>query len=370
MRHPQVQLPSHIARHTQAELGLNAAFRGLGTESQVPGLGHIGFLPCWAEDTMFQDCCDYKGDAWVGGEPNWFCLLPGLVLVPDALGYEEDLPCQPRTRILPEVPHHEIVCPVQQPFRQDLPSHPAWLLTGNTEYKTCSMLRWLIYAPPSGVNSFLYNGNVPPCPLIFMFLAFPTALMNHLSHEAFSRMIFLPEVFLFPSGNFHCGINRSALSSSYESHPLGMNFLVAEDRFFSLYLPCLEICEWNGTRLPPHRRVSLAKTDCISAGARLYPEHAEYKTEPTDPKKTGGERSQSISSAGRGPWWVKLLHSEEIMYRGQSGHHFLRILEHNAHFVNESRYATGNLTLGLLHQTGVMAVTHLEQIWRLLVLDR
>lgn len=58
------------------------------------------------------------------------------------------------------------------------------------------------------------------------------------------------------------------------------------------------------------------------------------------------------------------------MYRGQNGHHFLRILEHNAHFVNESRYATGNLTIGLLHQTGVMAVTHLEQIWRLLVLDR
>lgn len=80
--------------------------------------------------------------------------------------------------------------------------------------------------------SFLYNGNVLPCPLIFMFLAFPTPLMNHLSHEAFSRTIFLPEVFLFPSGNFHCGIYRSALSSSYESHPLGMNFLVAEDRFF------------------------------------------------------------------------------------------------------------------------------------------
>lgn len=52
----------HSSPHP-SRAGLNAAFRGLGTESQVPGWGHIGFLPCWAEDTVFQDCYDYKGDA-------------------------------------------------------------------------------------------------------------------------------------------------------------------------------------------------------------------------------------------------------------------------------------------------------------------
>lgn len=79
-------------------------------------------------------------------------------------------------------------------------------------------------------------------------------------------------------------------------------------------------------------------------------EHGGYKTEPTDSKKTDRERSQSINSVlGGGLWWVKLLHREEIIYQGQSGHHFLRILEHNAYFVNESRYAIGNFTVGILY---------------------
>lgn len=37
--------------------------------------------------------------------------------------------------------------------RSDKTSHPFWLLTGNGEYKTHSMLRWLTYVPSSGVNS-------------------------------------------------------------------------------------------------------------------------------------------------------------------------------------------------------------------------
>lgn len=40
---------------------------------------------------------------------------------------------------------------------------------------------------------------------------------------------------------------------------------------------------------------------------------------------------------------------EEIMYQGQSGHHFLRILEYNAHFVNETRYGASDLTVGILY---------------------
>lgn len=149
--------------------------------------------------------------------------------------------------------------------------------------------------------SFLYNGNVLPFPFIFLFPAFPTPHMNHFSHEAFSRMISLPAVFLFPSRNFHCGTYCSALSSFYESHPLGMNFLVAEDSFFSLYFPCLEICEWNGTRLPPHRRVNLAKTDCISAGARLV--HRAWRVQNRTHRleeNWQGEKPKHQFCAGRG----------------------------------------------------------------------
>lgn len=49
--------PPHPSR-----AGLNAAFRGLGTESQVLGWGHTGFPPFWAEDTVFQDYYDCEGD--------------------------------------------------------------------------------------------------------------------------------------------------------------------------------------------------------------------------------------------------------------------------------------------------------------------
>lgn len=161
------------------------------------------------------------------GNPAWFWLLPGLVLVPDALGCGESTQNQDSSRISSSLKSLSSLA-----TRSDKTSHPSWLLTGNGEHKTHPMLRWLIYAPSSGENSLLYNANVLPFPLIFLFPAFPTPHMNHFSHEAFSRMISLPEVFLFPSRNFHCGIHCCALSSFYESHPLGMNFLMAEDSFF------------------------------------------------------------------------------------------------------------------------------------------
>lgn len=115
--------------------------------------------------------------------------------------------------------------------RQDLPSHSSWLLTGSTEYKLRSMLGWLTYAPSSGANS-LFCVMETSCPFFwfswFQLSPLHTWITFHM--KPFSRMIFLPEVFLYSSRNY-CGIYHYALSSFYESHPLGINFLVAEDSF-------------------------------------------------------------------------------------------------------------------------------------------
>lgn len=186
---------------------------------------------------------------------------------------------------------------------------------------------------------FPYSGNLLSFPLIFLFSSLLTPLMNHHSYEAFWK-ISLPEVFLFPSGNFHHGIYHSALSF-YESFPLGINLLGAEDWLFSSHFHCLEMCEWNGTLL--HRRVILAKTYWISAGARLAhrihrPRVNRWVKKPKHQLCTGMETLVRQIAA-----------REEIMYQGQSGHHFLRILECNAYFVNEIRYATSDLTVGILY---------------------
>lgn len=93
MYHPQVQLPTHIGCHTQAELVWMQRSEAWGQSHRCLVRAHMLPTLLGRICTMFQDCYDCEGHGWVGGEPKWFWLLPGLVLVPDALGYEEELLC-------------------------------------------------------------------------------------------------------------------------------------------------------------------------------------------------------------------------------------------------------------------------------------